>query len=89
MQGAVIVGAVGNQGGEAVGPVIGPDQVVARGLGGRVRAVGGIRGGFRKRRVLRIKRAVDLIGGDVEKPELVMLCGRQALEIAPALLQEG
>src|SRR3984957_13951829 len=47
--------------------MIGADQVVGSRLGGRVRAVGRVRRGLRKSRVLGAERAVDLVGRNVQK----------------------
>ena len=72
--GAVVVRAVGHQGGHAVGVVVGAHKVVAAGLGGAVGAVRVVFGGLQEEfaavgggafRLVELQRAVDLIGGNV------------------------
>ncbi len=62
---AVIVGAVADRGGQAIGVVIGAHQMVGGGLAGGIGRVGGIGGGFAKRRIVRSQGAVYLVGGHV------------------------
>ena len=50
-----------------------PHQVVARRLGRRIRTVGRVGGRLRESRVLRSKRPIDLIGGDVHKTKAFTL----------------
>ena len=69
VQRAVVVGAVGNQRGQAVGVVPGADQVVTRSLGCRVRAVGRVGGLLVESGVGGRERAVNLVGGDVQEAE--------------------
>ena len=63
----VIIGTIGEQHREAVGFVKGARHMVAGGLGRRIWAVGAVGGRFCKRRIARLQRAIDLIGGHVQK----------------------
>lgn len=65
---AVVVGAVADGGVQAVGFVVRPDQVVGGGFAGGIGGVGGIGRGFRKRRVIGLQGAVNLVCGDVVEP---------------------
>ena len=67
--GTVVVRAVGRQRGEAVGVLVGADEVVAGGLGGGVGGVGFEVVVFGEGRSTQRERAVDLVGGDVEETE--------------------
>ena len=79
--GAVVVGAVGDRGAQAVGAGPGADQHVGGRLGARVRAARVIRrllgelGGVVERQV-----AVDLVGGDVVVADAVLADGLQQAE---------
>ena len=79
--GAVVVGAVGDRGAQAVGAGPGADQHVRGRLGARVRAARVIRrllgelGGVVERQV-----AVDLVGGDVVVADAVLADGLQQAE---------
>ena len=79
--GAVVVGAVGDRGSQAVGAGPGADQHVGGRLGARVRAARAIRrllgelGGVVEREV-----AVDLVGGDVVVADAVFPHGLQQAE---------
>ena len=79
--GAVVVGAVGDRGAQAVGAGPGADQHVGGRLGARVRAARVIRrllgelGGVVERQV-----AVDLVGGDVVVADAVFADGLQQAE---------
>lgn len=79
--GAVVVGAVGDRGAQAVGAGPGADQHVRGRLGARVRAARVIRrllgelGGVVERQV-----AVDLVGGDVVVADAVLADGLQEAE---------
>ena len=79
--GAVVVGAVGDRGAQAVGAGPGADQHVGAGLGG---AVG--RGRVIRRllgelgRVVERQVAVDLVGGDVVVADAVLADGLQKSE---------
>ena len=79
--GAVVVGAVGDRGAQAVGAGPGADQHVRGRLGARVRAARVIRrllgelGGVVERQV-----AVDLVGGDVVVADAVLPHGLQQAE---------
>ena len=67
--GAVVVAAVSGEHRQAVGVVVGTHQVVARGLAGRVRAVGLVAVGFCKRGVVFCEGTVNFVSGDVQKAE--------------------
>ena len=89
--GAVVVGAVGDRGAQAVGAGPGADQHVGGRLGARVRAARVIRrllgelGGVVERQV-----AVDLVGGDVVVADAVFPHGLQQAEGAlDVRAQEG
>ena len=69
LEGAVVVGAVGDERGEAEGVVPGADEVVAGGFRGGVGAVGGEGRVFVEGGVGGGEGAVDLVGGDVEEAE--------------------
>src|SRR6185436_11538163 len=69
--GAVVVRAVRDQGRQAVGLVVGPDQVVGAGLGGGVGGVGRVRSGLGER-ARGSQTAVDLVGRDVEEAEALL-----------------
>ena len=71
LEGAVVVGAVGDDGGQAVGVDPGADEMVAGGLGGGVGAVGREGRLLVEGRVVGGEGAVDLVGGDVEEAEAV------------------
>ena len=79
--GAVVVGAVGGEHRQAVGVVVGAHEVVAGGLARRVRAVGFVAVGFGEGRIVLGKRAVDFVGGDVEKAEVVLRFGGEAVPV--------
>ena len=67
MVGAVVVRAVRRQGGETVGVLEGPNEVVAGGLGGGVGAVRREGRGLRKGGVVRPESSVNFIGRDMEE----------------------
>ena len=79
--GAVVVGAVGDRGAQAVGSRPGADEHVGGRLGARVRAARAVRrllgelGGVVERQV-----AVDLVGGDVVVADAVLPHGLQKVE---------
>ena len=79
--GAVVVGAVGDRGAQAVGAGPGAHEHVGAGLGARVRAARVVRrllgelGGVVERQV-----AVDLVGGDVVVADTVLADGLQQAE---------
>ena len=79
--GAVVVGAVGDRGAQAVGAGPGAHEHVGAGLGARVRAARVVRrllgelGGVVERQV-----AVDLVGGDVVVADAVLADGLQEAE---------
>ena len=79
--GAVVVGAVGDRGAQAVGAGPGADQHVGGRLGARVRAARVIRRLLGElRRVVERKVAVDLVGGDVVVADAVFADGLQQAE---------
>ena len=67
--GPVIIGAVGGQNRQAVGVVIGADQMIGSRLGRGVRTVGSVGSGLAEGRVVGAERSVDFIGGDVQETE--------------------
>ena len=84
--GSVIVGAVRNQGGEAIGARPGRDQMVGRGLRGRIRRAR-IIGRRLDEQALRAERAVDLVGRHVQEAEPLALGAGQREPIGPRRLQ--
>ena len=79
--GAVVVGAVGDRGAQAVGAGPGADQHVRGRLGARVRAARVIRRLLGElRRVVERQVAVDLVGGDVVVADAVLADGLQQAE---------
>ena len=69
MVGAVVVAAVGGQHGQAIGVVPGADQVVGCGFAGTVGAVWFVAVRLGKGRIVFAERAIDLVGGHVQKAE--------------------
>ena len=65
----VVVAAVGGEHRQAIGVVPGADQVVTGGLAGAVGAVGLVAMRFGESRIALGQRAVDLVGGHMQKPE--------------------
>ena len=86
---AVVVRAVRRQRRQAVGVVPRADEMVGRGLRGRVRAVRRVRRRLAERRIVGPKRAVDLVGRDVEEAEALarLALGRARPVLARALEQ--
>lgn len=79
--GAVVVGAVGDRGAQAVGAGPGADQHVRGRLGARVRAARVVRRLLGElRRVVERQVAVDLVGGDVVVADAVLADGLQQAE---------
>ena len=79
--GAVVVGAVGDRGAQAVGAGPGADQHVGGRLGARVRAARVVRRLLGElRRVVERQVAVDLVGGDVVVADAVLPHGLQQAE---------
>ena len=79
--GAVVVGAVGDRGAQAVGAGPGADQHVGGRLGARVRAARVVRRLLSElRRVVERQVAVDLVGGDVVVADAVLADGLQQAE---------
>ena len=87
--GAVVVGAVGGEHRQAVGVVPGAHQVVAGGLAGAVGAVGFVAMGFGKGRIVLGQRAVDLIGGNMQKAERGLVGLRQSRPIPTHCLEQA
>lgn len=89
--GAVVVGAVGDRGAQAVGAGPGADQHVRGRLGARVRAAWVVRRLLGKLgRVVERQVAVDLVGGDVVVADAVLADGLQQAEGAlDVRAQEG
>ena len=67
--GPVVVAAVGGEHRQAVGVVVGTNQMVARRLAGRVRAVGLVAVGFGECGVVFCEGAVNFVSGYVKKAE--------------------
>lgn len=79
--GAVVVGAVGDRGAQAVGAGPGADQHIGAGLGTRVRRGRVVRRLLGElRRVVERQVAVDLVGGDVVVADAVFADGLQQPE---------
>ena len=79
--GAVVVGAVGDRGAQAVGAGPGAHEHVGAGLGARVRAARVVRRLLGElRRVVERQVAVDLVGGDVVVADAVFADGLQQAE---------
>ena len=79
--GAVVVGAVGDRGAQAVGAGPGAHEHIGAGLGARVRAARVIRRLLGElRRVVERQVAVDLVGGDVVVADAVFADGLQQAE---------
>ena len=74
--GAVIVRAVGDQRRQAVGLDIGAHEVVACRLARGVGRIGTVRRRFGERGSVNCKRAIDLVGRDMEKAAVVERSGR-------------
>ena len=71
LAGTVVVGAVGGDRVQPIGVVVGPDQVVAAGLAGAVRAVGGVGHGLVE--LARLPQgAVHLVRADVQEPAVLL-----------------
>ena len=86
---AVVVGAVGGEHRQAVGVVVGAHQVVAGGLAGRVGAVGLVAVGFGEGRVVLAQRAIDLVGGHMQKAEGRFGLVRQAAPVGAHGFQQA
>jgi len=81
---AVVVRAVGDRHGKAVGLEVGPHEVVRGGLRGAVRAVGPVGGGLGEE-ALPAEAAVDLVGADVvEEAEALRVVARRLQEVEGA-----
>ena len=65
----VVIGAIGGQSRQAVSVVISAHQMVRTGLGGGIRAVGRIRRGLAKGRIVRAQRTVHFVGRYMKKAE--------------------
>ena len=68
-----VVGATGDRHRQAIGDVIGVDQVIAAGLAGRVGAAWGHAVGFQAAMVA-VDMAVDLIGADLMIAQVAEVC---------------
>ncbi|MNE07534.1 hypothetical protein D3C80_1001570 [compost metagenome] len=96
MIGAVVVGAVGDQGRQTVGTTPGAHQMVAGGLGGRVGAARSIGGRFSKERqrlagsnFIRVGQvAIYLIGRDMVEAEGRFACLVQTVPICTCGFQQ-
>ena len=84
---SVVVRAIGGDGWDAVGLMIGADEVIAGGFGGRVRAVGLVGVLFGKGGGIWCERAEDFVRGDVEKAEVVLF-GGVGVEVVAGGLEE-
>jgi len=66
----VVIAAIGGQHRQAIRVVPGANEVIGRGLAGAVRAVGLVRVLFGKRRIFGAQRAIDFVGGNMQKTEV-------------------
>src|SRR3569832_1247057 len=87
MVGAVIIGTIGDDGRHTIGMVVSTGEVVAACFGCRIGAIGGVRGGFGKRVVIRPKRPIDFIGGIVELA--IAALATPTIPVIPEAFQEG
>ena len=87
--GTVIVRAIGRQDWHAISVMVGAHQVVAGGLAGRIRAVRLIAVGFGEGRVVRAKRAVNLVGRDMQQAKRRFCLRRQTTPVGPHGLQQS
>src|SRR5712692_4172631 len=62
--------------------------MIGSGLRCRVRTVGCVRSGLRKRRIVRAERTVNLVGGYVQEAEVISNVVAQARPECPDLLEE-
>ena len=87
MERAIVVGAVGDHDGQAVGVAPGPRQVVGRRLGGRIGRARVVGRGLVERAGL-AERAEHLVGRDVEEAEAFAARRVQACPVRPRRLQQ-
>ena len=69
MVGAVVVGAVRGHHRQAVGMVVGSDEVVGGCFAGGIGTIRLVLLGLGESRIRRRKRSIDLVGRDMEEPE--------------------
>ena len=74
---AVVVRAIGDQCGEAVCLIEGPDKVVAGGLRSGIGTVGTVRRRLRKGWISGLKSSEDFVSGNMQKTERVFPVGSQ------------
>ena len=86
--GPVVVRAVRDQGGEAIGLVPGPYQMIGGRFRCRVRRIWSVRGLFGEEPI-RTERAVDLVGRDVKKAERLPSLIVQTGKISTCSFQEN
>ncbi|MNV50259.1 hypothetical protein D3C71_1422610 [compost metagenome] len=86
---AVVVGTVGDQRRQAIGPQPGADQMVAGRLGGRIRAAWRVRCGFGEQVIRTVQVAIHFVGGDMVETEALLLLRLQRLPVMPCRLQQG
>jgi hypothetical protein len=87
--GTVVVAAIGGQHRQPVGVVVGPHQVVARGLAGRIRAVGLVGMALGEGRRVRGERAVDLVGAHVQEAERGLVVRAQAAPVGSGRFEQA
>ncbi len=85
---AIIVRTIGGQHRQTVGVVERTYQVIGSGFRRGVRRVGRVRRGFGELAGL-AQRAVDLIGGHVQKPERILALLRQRLPVVTDRFKQG
>ncbi|SYJ11597.1 Uncharacterised protein [Klebsiella pneumoniae] len=86
---AIVIGAVGHHDRQTVGTVPGTNQVIATGLGGRVRAAWRIRRFFRKQVISAVQVTINFISRDMVETERLLLRGIQGRVIVTCRLQQG
>ncbi len=86
--GAVVVAAIGGQHRQAVGVLPSAHQVVAGGFARTVGAVGLVTVGFGESGVVFAQRAIDLVGGNVQKAKRSFVGIQQCTPIAADRLQQ-
>jgi len=87
--GAVVVGAVRGQDGQAVGVVIGADKVVRSGLAGGIRTIRLVLLGLGEGGIGRSQRSVDLVGGDMEEAKGLLVDFIEIVPVGSCGLEEG
>ena len=86
---AVVIGTMCGKRGQAVGMVVGADQVIGSGLRRGVRAIGGVSCGLREGRITGPERAIHLIGRDLEKAEHCLFLVSQSIPIRTGFFQQA